>query len=101
MRNVILSFLLVREDTKTTWKGLKGLCHVMNICLEDYNNKEVLSDCADCFYNFLFLFEEKIKFKVLACSFKNCILSLKIVPVTRFKDLTHTENAYRKPPVIM
>jgi hypothetical protein len=38
---------------------LKGLCHEMNIFLK-----------ADSFYHFCFLFDEKIKLKVLACSFE-------------------------------
>jgi hypothetical protein len=52
---------------------LKGLCHEMNIFLKPNKNTLVLSVqciCADSFYNFLFLVDEKIKLEVLACSFE-------------------------------
>jgi hypothetical protein len=51
---------------------LKGLCHKMNVFLKVYNNKEVLSvhPLIGSFIIFCCLVDEKIKLKVLACSFE-------------------------------
>ncbi len=50
---------------------LKGLCHEMNIVLKAYNNKLVLCVQVLIFLTiFCFLVEERIKLKVLACSFE-------------------------------
>ncbi len=61
--------------------SLKGLCHEMNIFLKVYNNKigpgtgtgSTFLTCADSLNSFLllgWLVGEKIKLKVLACSFE-------------------------------
>jgi hypothetical protein len=49
---------------------LKGLCHEMNIFLKVYNNKQVLSIHTMIIFLQFCLVDEKIKLKVLACSFE-------------------------------
>ncbi len=59
----------VMVDTRAQSLVLKGLCHEISIFWKVYNNKQVLSVHAMIDY-FCFLVEEKIKLKVLACSFE-------------------------------
>jgi hypothetical protein len=63
--------MLIQLATDGHYLGLKGLCHEINICLKAYNNKWVLSVHTLIFFRiFCFSVDEKIKFKVLACSFE-------------------------------
>jgi hypothetical protein len=60
----------------------------MNIFWKAYNNKHVLSVHALIVYKFLFLrvVDEKIEFKVLACSLSYYCNFENPFAVTRFKD---------------
>ncbi len=76
---VVLRLHQVHQKYRQNDKGesLKGLCHEMNICLNTYNNEQVLS-----FYNFLLL---------SSCKYSNSKLYL-----ARLNLLTNFENPCRK-----
>ena len=87
--------MLIQLATDGQYLGLKGLCHEMNICLKAYNNKWVLSVHALIVFTiFCSLVDEKIKIKVLACSFE-----ITGVPPTDQPDTTSTVRTSIAPQI--